>query len=341
MRILSFIIISLIMFFVNLSTDSPHGADFKVSCTVCHSAKGWELDKEIYAFDHNTTKLPLVGQHKTINCKMCHTTLVFSQAKSECVGCHTDVHSQTLGLDCERCHTPNSWIVGNVKTIHQQSRFPLIGVHSTADCLQCHKAENILRFDVLGVACVDCHRDKYLATTMPNHTSAKFSNECIECHFINSYEWAGKGFNHDYFPLKQGHAIQECTKCHKNNDYNLSKECYSCHEANYRLANNPNHVTSGFPTDCSICHSLAPSWRPADFKQHDSQYFPISSGKHKGLSCSECHLNASDYKIFSCIDCHEHTQSKMDSEHDEEAGYSYNSNKCYSCHPRGDKGGDK
>ena len=39
--------------------DSPHGSVFKISCNVCHSPKGWELDREIYSFDHHTTRLPL------------------------------------------------------------------------------------------------------------------------------------------------------------------------------------------------------------------------------------------------------------------------------------------
>jgi hypothetical protein len=43
--------------------DPPHGSDFKISCSVSHSTKGWKLDKEIYSFKHDTTGLPLIGQH--------------------------------------------------------------------------------------------------------------------------------------------------------------------------------------------------------------------------------------------------------------------------------------
>ncbi len=107
---------------------------FKVSCSVCHSAKGWELDREIYSFDHSKTKLPLVGQHTEINCKLCHPTLVFSEAPIDCNQCHTDVHQSTTGSDCSRCHTPSSWLVNNITEIHQTSRFPLLGAHRTADC---------------------------------------------------------------------------------------------------------------------------------------------------------------------------------------------------------------
>ena len=58
--------------------DSPHGEDFKISCSKCHSTKGWELDREVYSFDHNATRLPLLGQHVHVDCKRCHPTLVFS-----------------------------------------------------------------------------------------------------------------------------------------------------------------------------------------------------------------------------------------------------------------------
>jgi hypothetical protein len=323
---------------VKSGTDSPHGPDLKVSCTVCHSSKGWQLDKDIYSFDHNTTKMPLIGQHASVNCKICHPTLVFSNAKKECVDCHNDVHNKTLGVDCDRCHTPSSWIVSNVKEIHQQSRFPLIGVHSNADCFQCHKAENVLRYDIVSIECVDCHRAKYMASTRPSHTSVGFSTECAACHFIYSYEWAGSGFNHNFFPLNQGHAISDCAKCHKNNSYTISTDCFSCHENDYNTALNPNHIPSGFPTNCSICHTLAVGWSPAEFKQHDSQYFPITTGKHKGIKCNVCHTNSSNYSVFTCTDCHEHNKSSMDNKHDGEGGYSYNSSACYNCHPRGEAG---
>ena len=54
--------------------------------------------KTIYSFNHNTTKLPLVGQHIEVNCRQCHPTLIFSEAKTECNECHTDVHQATAGL---------------------------------------------------------------------------------------------------------------------------------------------------------------------------------------------------------------------------------------------------
>ena len=132
MRILSFLIFSLGIYLNNQQPESPHGADFKISCKTCHSTKGWQLDKEIYSFDHNTTTLPLEGQHKTVSCRQCHPTLKFGEAKTECNECHTDIHQGTVGFECSRCHTPASWLVNNIIELHQTSRFPLVGAHRTA-----------------------------------------------------------------------------------------------------------------------------------------------------------------------------------------------------------------
>lgn len=338
MRILSFIIICGLFFLFRQQTVHPHGKEFKLSCSLCHSPEGWTLDKKIYSFDHSTTKMPLTGQHSTIDCKSCHQTLVFKDVKTECYQCHTDIHQATAGQDCSRCHTTNSWLVANITEIHQQSRFPLLGAHRTADCSDCHKSESIARFDVQGVNCIDCHRENYMATTAPNHTMAGFSEDCSGCHKVNAFQWTGAGFNHNVFPLVLGHSGRECAACHTSGTYSdANPECSSCHQQDYMATSNPNHSTLAFPTTCSLCHSLEPGWKPAKFAEHDNQSFPIYSGRHKGAwtSCNECHPNPSNYSQFTCTSCHEHNKTDMDDKHREESGYSYNSAACLNCHPRG------
>ncbi len=78
-------------------------------------------------------------------------------------------------------------------------------------------------------------------------------------------------------------------------------------------------------------HDHLPShvrWSQAVFTHR----FPIA-GPHR-VDCSECH-QAGGTREFSCIHCHEHGKAKMDDKHDEEPGYVYNSQACYSCHPDG------
>ena len=46
---------------------------------------------------------------------------------------------------------------------------------------------------------------------------------------------------------------------------------------------------AGFSTDCLLCHNMV-TWLGATF-DHDSEYFPIYSGAHRGRwsSCATCH----------------------------------------------------
>ncbi|MFZ4402265.1 MAG: hypothetical protein ACOYO1_19695 [Bacteroidales bacterium] len=408
MRILSFIIWAFLLYLLGGSTeDSPHGKDFTINCGVCHSSNGWELDKSIYSFNHSNTKMSLSGQHNQINCRLCHPTLVFAEAKSktECINCHTDIHNQTVGNFCDKCHTPASWLVNNITEIHQQTRFPLLGVHTMTECQKCHQSESLHRYDVKGVECISCHRANYMSTTSPNHSSSNISTDCSQCHNIYAYSWTGAGFNHNGFPLTLGHSNVECSKCHLNNkfintstecyschkgDYNsttqpvhtggcfstnctlchttnpgwkpvtfvhdnnfpltlghnnvqcskchvssncnISSECYSCHKNDYNATTNPVHTSGCYSKDCLKCHTTNPSWKPSSF-QHQN-YFPINSGKHSGFTCNQCHTNPANC-TYSCIDCHDHSQSSMNSKHNGVSGYSWVSSKCYFCHPNG------
>ena len=155
------------------------------------------------------------------------------------------------------------------------------------------------------------------------------------CH--NTNNWLETNFNHNNtnFPLTGAHTSVDCSSCHTNGFSGTSTQCYSCHSGNYNNTTNPNHSSLNFSTDCTNCHSTT-RWIPSTFN-HDSQYFPIYSGKHRGEwnSCTDCHTNPSDYNVFSCLNCHEHNKTSMDSKHRGRSGYSYVSSACYSCHPDG------
>ncbi len=320
--------------------DNPHGDDLTFDCLDCHTTESWTFSAATAKFDHNETRFKLEGQHVVTDCKACHTSLVFSAAKTSCIDCHTDMHNNTVGMDCARCHDPKSWLVSNITEIHQMSRFPLLGTHNTAACADCHNSASNLEFQPLGVECIDCHRQDYDATTNPNHAQAGLSTDCIECHKIDAFSWSSQGFNHDFFPLRKGHEINDCSACHTSGVFEpISADCYSCHQNDFLTAANPSHQSSGFTTNCSDCHTTNPGWQPAKFDIHDDFYFPVYSGEHRGEweSCADCHTQPESYAIFSCTNCHEHNQGEMDDEHSDINGYSYNSLACYACHPMGRK----
>ena len=349
MRRLSPIIVLLALTLSLMAQKSPHGDSFRANCDDCHKTNSWKVDLKEIDFDHKSTKFPLEGQHQVVSCKDCHTSLEFAKAQPECNSCHTDIHEQTVGNECARCHTPNSWVVTNITQIHQQSRFPLIGPHTVADCRECHKnllstsspatpTASLLRFDPIGVECYDCHKEDYTAAKEPDHIASNYSTNCTECHNINSFSWNGAGINHNFFPLEGGHDISDCKTCHTSGSYSkIPAECVTCHQPDYNSAVNPNHKALNFSTECNECHSLNPGWKPAEYRDHDSRSFPIYSGEHSGEweSCSDCHKNPANYGEFTCTDCHEHNKSDMDDEHGGVSGYEYNSLACFACHPTG------
>ncbi len=297
---------SLIVFLVlvlNGFSQSPHGDGFKIDCASCHDANGWKVIKAKMSFDHNTTKFKLTGQHQFSDCKSCHQTLKFQDAKGECIACHTDMHSNTLGPDCARCHTTKSWIVENTKAIHQLSRFPLEGNHAVVDCASCHKSSTNLKFEPLGVECVDCHRADYLATTSPNHQTAGFTTNCTDCHGLKSTSWSATNFDHSAFPLTGGHSIN-CIQCHKGGTYQkLSVECVSCHQTSYNSTQTPNHSAAGISVDCKICHTTV-SYQSATFK-HITTGFDLTGAHSAIVQCSECHVGNTTSANPECITCHQ------------------------------------
>jgi hypothetical protein len=327
MRILSFLALCFILCGLAQKSDSPHGKNFSVSCSTCHSSKGWDIDKSIYSFNHNKTNFALTGQHLIVKCRQCHPSLVFSEAKGECNICHQDIHQGTTGLDCGRCHTSSTWLVHNVVTLHDQGRFPLLGAHRTADCSDCHKSENGLRFDTPGVNCIDCHRQDYLSTTNPDHVKSGMSEDCSLCHGINAQTWSHGGFDHSIFPLAQGHGSVRCTQCHTTGNYtDASPECYSCHQNDYMAAKAPDHSGAQFSTVCTMCHTLAAGWKPAAF---DHSFFPLTLG-HSTALCTQCHVGGNYTSVpTDCYSCHQTDFTASTNPNHTAAGFS---TQCQTCH---------
>ena len=312
---------------------SPHGSDFKIDCAVCHTTDDWKKVKP-EGFDHRKTRFPLTGHHKQVSCATCHTDLSFKMKDIDCASCHRDVHENTLGNDCARCHNTSSWLIADVRSIHRKAGFPLMGMHASIDCNRCHKGGSGQRYELLPTDCFSCHKEDYYNAKNPDHVAGRYSKDCNQCHGQNALSWSGT-FNHNFFPLQGGHQL-DCDACHTPPDYKgLSTDCYSCHKDDYDNTTTPPHAASGFSTDCKTCHTII-SWKPATY-DHDKLNFPIYSGTHMGQwsNCNECHTNSSNFSVFSCINCHEHNKSRMDDKHKGERGYVYNSQNCYSCHPRG------
>jgi hypothetical protein len=294
------------------AVNSPHGENFKRDCSLCHVTNNWSKIKQD-GFNHNKTKFPLKGQHNSIACKKCHIKLVFDNTPTECAACHTDIHEGTVGKDCGRCHTPNSWIVTNIRQIHQQTGFPLIGEHAAADCNRCHTSASLLRFNNIRTDCYSCHQYDYEKTIKPNHKIAGFGTDCQSCHNMSGQSWRsiGNGFDHGFFPLIGGHKVQ-CDFCHIDNDFKtkLSTECSSCHDPGPAKVSSPAHTTKFLTFACSDCHNTS-SWINVKFPKHEI-YGRIYSGTHNGkwTACTDCHQNNTAYTSY-CSKCHDFNSGRL------------------------------
>jgi hypothetical protein len=319
------------------ATNNPNhvAAGFAADCSLCHSTSTWTTA----AFDHNAVSgFPLTGAHAATACNLCHTGNSFATAPRTCVGCHLKDYNQTANpnhpqagfpTDCSLCHSTVNWTGATFD--HAKSSFPLTGAHVTVQCAQCHTNSN---FTTIPTNCDACHLTQYNQTTNPQHAAAGFPLNCALCH--STTNWTSATFDHSKtaFPLTGAHTTVACALCHVGNNYTtVPTDCYSCHKADYTGVQNPNHIASNFPTTCATCHTTT-TWAGATFNH---TWFPIYSGTHARVwtTCADCHLDASNYNSFSCINCHTHNEASTDPEHRNVRGYSYAPMTCYQCHPQG------
>lgn len=315
----------------NSANDPEHKrAGFPVECALCHRSTSWRDA----SFSHDGYEL--TGAHKSLSCGQCHTSGRYAGTPTDCFACHKadyegakapDHRAGGFSVNCEQCHTTSRWADGAFD--HNTTGFPLTGAHRTTSCSACHPNG---RYQGTPTDCLSCHLADYERTAMPNHKNAGFSTTCSDCHSTSS--WHDGGFDHNAtgFVLEGAHKNLDCDRCHPNGRYQgTPTDCLSCHQSDYNNATNPNHKSAGFPTDCLICHGRTDmSWNQGFF---DHPGFPIHSPPHSSFSCSDCHVNPSNFNQFVCTTCHYKT--KMDSEHGSVPGYRFDDKFCYACHPDG------
>jgi hypothetical protein len=287
----------------NGTNSPPHAiVGFPTSCETCHSTAAWTGA----TFNHNTTKFPLTGAHVKVTCAQCHVNNNYTTLPTACYGCHRKDFTGTtkpahvasgFPTDCTLCHSTANW---TSSTFDHNSVFPLTGKHATTPCAQCHTNNN---YKSLPTTCYGCHQKDYTGTNAPPHATVGFPTTCANCH--STTDWTGTSFDHNTtkFPLTGAHVKVPCAQCHVNNNYTtLPTACYGCHQKDFTGTTKPAHVASGFPTDCTLCHSTA-NWTSSTF-DHNS-VFPLT-GKHATTPCAQCHTN-NNYKTLptTCYGCHQ------------------------------------
>jgi hypothetical protein len=289
---------------VAVPQTSPHGP-IKAECEECHTPAAWTVMRSPAQFDHSQTRFALRGQHAAVACRSCHPSVRFANTSKECRDCHSDVHRGELGTTCERCHSPQTWLVPDMPQRHAQTRFPLVGVHLTVACEECHLNQQKHEYVHVPTECFSCHKQQYQATLSPAHVAAGFGTDCVSCHSINSRTWGGS-FDHSRtgFPLTGAHLSLPCNRCHLSNRFGaIPAQCVNCHQGEYANSKDPPHAASAFPTDCVSCHTTL-AWHPATF-DHNRTAFPLT-GSHAAVPCVQCHKNG-QYKgtPAQCVNCHQ------------------------------------
>lgn len=324
---------------------SPHGSlPGGLDCSACHTSQGWRPLKARPDFDHDrATSFSLTGRHAEVVCARCHLRLRFDEPEldlSDCSSCHVDVHQGRMRDECISCHNTSSFNDVAGVSLHARTSFPLTGAHLQIACESCHRDDRGGAYTTLNTDCVACHQSDFTSASSLDHVTAGFSTNCDDCHGVMAWG-SGAAFDHvtasNGFPLRGSHATLRCESCHVipglQSKFAASgvDDCYACHSADY----DSEHAGSSFPTTCAGCHNET-RWDDATFADHNP-FFPISSGPHSNYDgCETCHTNPGDFRVFTCFNCHQHSQDKMDDKHEGEVnGYAYDSNLCYSCHPNG------
>jgi NMD protein affecting ribosome stability and mRNA decay len=219
-------------------------------------------------------------------------------ATAEVSGTHSP-HGN-LTVPCQNCHTPSAWtpIRAVPEFDHNQTKYPLRGMHQSVACTQCHVKPV---FTSVGQRCQDCHADIH---------KRQLGANCEQCHTVRGWQVSVQQIqqHNNRFPLTGAHAAVDCDSCHKgaaNSKFQtMSTVCSSCHFADFKSAANPNHVSANFPTACETCHTTD-NWLNAKF-DHASVGFPLTGGHAvPPRQCVDCHVN-NNYNLTSitCISCH-------------------------------------
>jgi hypothetical protein len=311
------------------------------SCTSCHISNNYNL--QIAPTDCGNSQCHLTTWQQTNN------------------PVHPSAGPPFAAANCSTCHNTVSWTTAIFD--HATTGWPLTGSHQLAPagkvvaCTDCHVGNNYT-FTAANTDCYGCHQTAWQSTTtiggsVPNHITAGFSTSmCSTCH--DTVLWTDGKFDHSTtgFPLQGPHMlpprttvtgaigpmVNACTDCHLGGNYTAgypTTDCYGCHQSYFTNAQNyganvPNHVSASYPTTCISCHTtyVTTAWLGAVFNH---TYFRIP---HHGSVCSDCHLNPTNYLIFSCINCHtQPTAHQPGMSHPSLGGrYVYGATTCYACH---------
>jgi hypothetical protein len=293
-----------------------HGLGFLLAVATFLFATAPAFGQLAPVFDHDSSRFPLTGNHRRVDCENCHLGGQFVGTPRRCDICHSGTSGRAetrpssdhipIRTRCNDCHTTRRWeparmdhsSVGDECVVCHLGRTatskPANHIQSSNDCADCHGTVSwqTARFDHDTIVdnCFSCHNGSVATGKHPRHIAS--SNECELCHSTRA--WSPAGFDHS----------------------NVAPgTCNTCHDGTQATGKPRGHFTTTL--SCDECHTTR-SWLPADYDHVGSNY----PGDHRqNLDCDDCHGGNSAIVTWSapayqpdCAGCH--ANDYEDDEHD-------------------------
>ena len=327
--------------------DSPHRVIWEQECELCHpeDAPPWSEGKESVTKElHELVGFRLDVPHDKLECDQCHdpnlsfenrypdpTSAGYLRREESCEGCHQDIHGgQFLPFhtQCMDCHEKTHFLPPDFGVEEHEELYPLLGVHKTTDCQDCHKlgelnsdlgkSDAIRMFRGISQECLACHEDVHLGQFLAEGIQLV---QCQHCHPLPT-SWTEIDFEHNLdsrYMLEFSHLSVDCEKCHQLDSFPqgdsairyrpLGMRCEDCHEDIHR-----GQFIRNDSVQCEHCHPLPTAWDELGFVHNQDSRFALA-GVHAETDCVKCHKPETQpdnvlmtrYRPMGmrCEDCHE------------------------------------
>ena len=304
--------------------QDAHRGRLGTDCQQCHSFADWKIVNP-KQFDHSRTRYPLTGLHAQVACEKCHTPGPDNKPRytgiafGQCSNCHRDQHHGSFLQGCGACHSTGGWKKVSIESInekfdHSKTKFPLLGKHTSVECIRCH-AGGDFKQPIAFATCMECHKPDPHHGQFAHRTNG---GECASCHSVEG--WKPSTFtvaDHatSAYPLQGAHAKLACAQCHtpRGTDTLFKikfQHCTDCHADRHagQFARAP------YFDACEQCHNLN-GYRPSTFSlaRHKETRF-VLTGSHIAVPCAECHKQSDEFapkpsavyhwQNLACTGCH-------------------------------------
>lgn len=205
------------------------------------------------------------------------------------------------------------WPPGSQGVIH--AFYPLIGKHTTLQCISCHNEGVYLKTANL---CISCHIMKMpiphypgecgLCHTPESWTDIHFDHAVVNTMACSSCHEKDKPANHYNGPCGACHITENWTTVTFDHDAAGAVDCISCHAQKAP----PNHYAG----QCSNCHNTS-NWTSVVFDHTGftdciSCHAKVAPANHYAGQCSNCHSTSGPWAnarfnhsgFTDCIACH-------------------------------------